>query len=85
MNVELHIEELVLRGLGGGMQHEIQAAMERELAELLSLKEVATSLNKSRNSSRLEARSFHVKSRADGQAIGMQLARSRCIGALWDE
>ncbi len=30
MNVELHIEELVLRGLGGGMQHEIQAAMERE-------------------------------------------------------
>ena len=82
MNVELHIEELVLRGLGGGMQHEIQAAMERELAELLTLKEVATSLNKSRNSSRLEAGSFQLKSTANGQTVGVQLAQSIYRGIL---
>jgi hypothetical protein len=84
MNVELHIEELVLRGLGGGMQHEIQAAMERELAELLRAEGVASlgSLGQRGDVWQLDAESFHVKSRANGQAIGGQLARSVYRGIL---
>jgi hypothetical protein len=75
MNVELHIEALVLRGLGGGMQHEIQAAMERELAELLRAKGVG-SLSRLREFSQVDVGSFSLKSSDNPQTLGVQLAQS---------
>lgn len=72
MRMELHIDALVLRGFGSGMQHEIRAAMERELVDLLS----GEGMTSRRDASRLDAGSFKVKSRTNGQAIGAQLARS---------
>ena len=77
MNIELHIEELVLRGIGRGrQQHEIREAMERELADLLGGEGRATLISQSHDLSRLDAGSFHMKARAGGQAIGVQLAQS---------
>ncbi|MCI0628933.1 MAG: hypothetical protein L0387_46020, partial [Acidobacteria bacterium] len=76
MNIELHIEELVLRGIDGGMQHEIRAAMERKLVGLLGGEGMVTSLSQRGDVSRLDAGSFKVKSRANGQVIGVQLAQT---------
>ena len=76
MKVELHIEELVLKGLGGGRQHEIRAALERELADLLRTKEAASILSQGRDVSRMDAGSFKVKSTDTERAIGKRLAAS---------
>jgi hypothetical protein len=76
MKLELRIEALVLRGIGAGMQHEIRAVMERELAELLRAEGVAASLGRRRDLSQLDAGSIRVTSTATGRTIGAQLANS---------
>ena len=77
MSIELHIEELVLKGIGGGKQHEIQASMERELVQLLRAENIgASSLSGPRELSRLDLGSFSVRPNANAQAIGRQLAQS---------
>ena len=82
MNIELHIEELVLRGLGNGQQHEIRAAMERELIELMGRNEMATPPGQQVDLSRVDAGSVQIKPSATGQAIGAQLAQSVYQGIL---
>jgi hypothetical protein len=75
MKLELHIEELVLRGIGTRRQHEIRAAMEHELSRLFRTEGVAASLGRNRDVSLLDAGSFQVDS-TTGRAIGVQLASS---------
>jgi hypothetical protein len=76
VKLELRIETLVLRGLGAGMQHEIRAAMERELAELFRAEGLAPSLRRPRDLSRLDAGTIRVGPTRTGRAIGEQLAQS---------
>ena len=76
MRIELHIEELVLKGFGGGRQHEIRAALERELVDLLRTKEAASILSQRRDVSRMDAGSFKVKSTDTEAAIARRLAAS---------
>jgi hypothetical protein len=76
MNIELHIEELVLRGMGGGMQHEIRAAMEGELARLCGGTEVASLSGRKGSVYRLDGGALKVKSGDNGQVIGARLAQS---------
>jgi hypothetical protein len=58
------------------MQHEIRAAMERELADLLRAKGAAASLDRRRDRPQLNAGSFQVASTLGGRAIGARLARA---------
>jgi hypothetical protein len=82
MKLELRIEALVLQGIGAGMQHEIRAAMERELAGLFRAEGVAAPLNRRRDLAQLDAGSFQVRSTATGRAIGSQLAHSVYRGVV---
>ena len=76
MKLELHIGELVLRGFDAGLQHEIRAEMERELAALLRAETGAAPFRRRRDVSRLDAGSFQVESTSTGRSIGKQIARS---------
>jgi hypothetical protein len=76
VKLELRIETLVLRGLGAGMQHEIRAVMERELAELFRAEGPAPSLHRPRDLSRLDGGTIRVGPTVTGRAIGKQLAQS---------
>ena len=76
VKLEVRIEELVLRGFGAGMQHEIRTVMERELAALLRSGVPAASLRRPREVAHVDAGSLHVASTATAAAIGVQLAQS---------
>ena len=76
MKVDLHIEELVLRGIDPGLQHEIRAEVERELSALLRSEAGAAALGRRRDRSQLDAGSFRVESTSTGRAIGAHIARS---------
>jgi hypothetical protein len=76
MKLELHIGELVLRGFDAGLQHEIRAEVERELAALLRSETGAAPLDRRRHVFQLDAGSFRVESTSTGSMIGIQIARS---------
>jgi hypothetical protein len=76
MKVELHIEELVLRGVGKDMEHEIKAAMERELARLLGSEGMATSVSCIGSAGSVDAGAFNVRLTANGEAIDVSLAHA---------
>jgi len=75
MKLELHIEELVLRGIDPRLQDEIRAEVERELSALLRSETGGPPFGR-RNVSQLDAGSFQVESTSTGRAIGIQIARS---------
>jgi hypothetical protein len=74
--VELHIEELVLRGFAGGDRHQIRAVVQQELARLLSEQGIPPSLMEGRSIARLDGGSFEVAADAPPEVIGAQIARS---------
>ena len=77
VKLQVRIEELVLRGIGAGMQHEIRAAMERELASLLRAKGAATLPRRHDDRAQVDAGSFRIESAgATGRTIGVRLARA---------
>jgi hypothetical protein len=80
MNIELHIDTLVLRGIGRGQEQAIRAAMERELTVLLASD--ATAALRPANLHQLVVGSVQVNPRADAAAIGAQLAGSIYRGIL---
>jgi len=74
--VELHIEELVLRGFAPGDRHRIGEAVERELARLLAQGELPPLLARAGRRERLDAAPIGVRSGASAEAIGAEIARS---------
>jgi hypothetical protein len=75
-NVELHIEELVLRGFAPGDRYRIGEAVERELARLFDEQGVPPSLAQSVDVSRLDGGAFKAASGSNPEAIGAQVAQA---------
>ncbi len=75
-NVELHIDELVLRGFAPGDRYPIGHAMERELARLFVEQGTPPSLYGGSEIERLHGGTFEVKPGAKAEAIGVQLAHA---------
>lgn len=75
-NIELHIEELVLRGFAPGDRYEIGAVVERELARLFAEQGVPVSLAKGGEIVHLNGGSFSVTRGSKPEVIGSQVAQS---------
>jgi hypothetical protein len=75
-NVELHIEELVLRGFAPGDRYRIGEAMERELARLFDEGGVPLSLARESGIERLDGGAFEVAHGSKSEAIGVQVAQA---------
>jgi hypothetical protein len=74
--ITLHIEELVLHSFATRDRHAITAALERELARLLTAEGVPTGLTHMENVSRLDGGSFNMSHGATPDVIGAQLAHA---------
>lgn len=76
MNINLHIERLVLDGLP--LEHRqgphLQAAIEQELGRLLSQAEAPARLGAGRHATRVDAGTIQVAERADPAGVGRQIA-----------
>ena len=81
MNVELHIEELVLQGFPPGDYHLIGDAAQHELSRLFIERGVPPSLARGGETQRLDAGSFEVSPGQTTETIGARVARS-VYGAL---
>ena len=75
-NVELHIEELVLRGFAPGERYRIGEAVERELARLFDEQGAPPSPPRGSGIERLDGGTFEVKPGAGAEAIGVQVAQA---------
>jgi len=76
MNVELHIEELVLRGFSPGDRYRIGDAVERELSRLFTEQGTPPSLARGGDIGRLDGGSFEAKPGSRAETIGIQAARA---------
>jgi len=74
MNVDLHIEELVLEGFAPGDRHRIGAAVERELARLIVERGVPAGLAAGGEAQRVDGGSFEVKPGGRAESVGRQVA-----------
>ena len=75
-NVELHIEELVLRGFAPGDRYRIGEAVERELARLFAEQDMPPSLAQGGEFAHLDGGAFKVASGSKPEAIGAQVAQA---------
>ena len=76
MNVELHIEELVLHGFPPDYRHRIGDAVEQELSRLFTEQGVPPSLSRGGDIPRLDAGAFEVEQDLGADAVGERVARS---------
>jgi hypothetical protein len=76
MNLEIHIEELVLHGFDPRDKKGIGEAMERELARLFMEQGVPGAIQPERNLDRIDAGSFVVGRGSVSKAVGAGVARS---------
>jgi hypothetical protein len=75
-SLEVHIEELVLRGFAPGDRYGIGDAVERELTRLLVEQEVPLLFARDSEVKNLDAGRFAVAAEARGGTIGAQIARA---------
>jgi len=75
-NIELRIEELVLRGFAPGDRYRIGNAMERELAHMFAEQGTPPSLAQGSEIERLDGGTFEVKPGSRAEAIGVQVAQA---------
>lgn len=76
MNIELHIDELVLHGLPAHQRYVIAAALERELTTLLRAPHAASSFIAGGEHEQLEAGEFARAASAKPNALGAQVAQA---------
>lgn len=77
MNVELHIEEIVLHGFPPDYLHRVGDAVEHELSRLITEEGVPSSLSRGGDIPRLDAGAFEVEKEDLGaDAVGARVARS---------
>jgi len=74
--LELHIDELVLRGFPASHRFEISDAVERELIHLLTENGIANLAAGPANIDWLDAGSFRVPAGARPRAIGAQIGKA---------
>ena len=75
-NVELHIEELLLRGFAPGDRYRIGDAMERELARLFAERGTPPSLARGGEIERLDGGAFEVAHGSKSETVGAQVAQT---------
>jgi hypothetical protein len=76
MNVNLHIDELVLHGFPPGDRYRIAAAVEAELARLIEGQGIPNGLASGGTVPVLDAGSFSAEPGARPQQIGVQIAQA---------
>ena len=74
MNLDLHIEELVLEGFSPADRHRIGAAVERELARLFAERGLPAGLAQGAEVPRLDGGSFEMNRNATPERVGGQVA-----------
>ncbi len=80
-NIELHIEKLVLHGFSPNDRHRIGRAVERELARLLTDRDLPASLSQGGTFAQVDSGTFNVAPNAKAEAIGSQIAQSVYAGS----
>ena len=75
LNIELHIEELILRGFAPATRYRIVEALQAELARLLEEQGVPRQWLDARNIEFLDL-SFNVKAPHKPESVGAQVAQS---------
>ena len=75
-NIELHIEELVLRGFSLGDRHRIGEAVEQELSRLLADRGVPQSLERGREIANMDGGAFEVAPDSRADVVGAQVAKA---------
>jgi hypothetical protein len=76
VNLELHIEELVLHGFAPADRYRIGDSMERELARLFAEQGTPPSLRQGSEIERLDGGSFEAKAGSRAEAIGTRVAQA---------
>lgn len=76
MNLELHIEELVLHGFAHRDQARIQRSIEQELTRLFTEQGVPASLSTTNEIQQLPGSSLNVRVGMSVEAIGSQVAQA---------
>jgi hypothetical protein len=74
MNIDLHIEKLVLEGFSSADRHRIGAAIERELARLLTERGLPPGLAQKAEIPRLDGGSFEMSRTATPERVGGRVA-----------
>lgn len=75
-NIELHIEELVLRGFDSGDRHRIGAAVEAELARLFAKGGVPPSLAQGGEIPHFDGGTFEVAPGSTAETVGARVAQT---------
>ena len=76
VNIELHIEELVLHGFDRSLRYNIGDAVECELLRLLTVEGINPTHAANLESERLDAGAFHIADNSKPEAIGAQVAQA---------
>jgi len=74
--VDLHIEELVLRGFSPSDHHRIGKAVELELTRLIAEQGVPSSLSRGGEMTRMDGGTFNVSPNSRAEVVGGMVARS---------
>lgn len=76
MNLELHIEELILQGFPADDRHLISTAMQQELSRLFTKQGVPRSFTQNGSIEQLNAGTVQMTPAMKPDAIGIQIAQS---------
>jgi hypothetical protein len=76
VNVELHIEELLLHGFPPDYRHRVGDALEHELSRLFTERGVPPSLARGGDIPHLNAGGFQINPELGAEAVGARVARS---------
>ena len=79
MNLELHIEQLVLHGFGPELAHGLGAVVEQELQRLLAQRQPAA-FSSNAELTRIDAGAFELTAGAGSQQLGVALAQAIYAG-----
>ncbi len=74
MNIELHIEELLLTGFPRAQRHRIAEALQSELSRLMSDAKMGETFTRDSQHPQLPGGSFSVQAGRRPEAIGRQIA-----------
>ena len=75
-NIDLHIDELVLRGFRNEDRYRIAAAVKTELVRQLTARGMAESMASGFSAARVDGGGFNTTPDAPAETVGAQIARS---------
>ena len=76
MNLDLHIEELILHNFPSHQRHLVGAAIEQELTRLFTEQGVPSAWAKGAELGQIDGGAFNVAANATPKAIGSQVAQA---------